>query len=389
MHPAPLKLVIACGGTGGHISPVIAVLNALRDRAAVDATWIGGTWGIERDAAARADVPFHAIQTGKLRRYLSWQTPIDAVRIPIGLGQAYRLLKRLRPAVVFSTGGYVAVPTAVAAAHLDIPVLTHEQTAQLGLATRIIARSADVLALSFPLPMMDDRVRQARVIVTGNPVRDELFTGDAARGAARFGLSSDLPTIYITGGARGSSPVNERIERALPLLLPTMQIIHATGPTEANDDFPRLTKARDALPDEWRARYVVVERLGDELADVYALAAIVVSRSGAGTVAELAALGKPSILIPLPGTGGDEATKNARVLADVGAAVVIPQAEATPELVASRIVALIADADRRQRMRDAARTVAPHHAAETIAAELVRLAGRTQTRDAAVERSLH
>jgi UDP-N-acetylglucosamine--N-acetylmuramyl-(pentapeptide) pyrophosphoryl-undecaprenol N-acetylglucosamine transferase len=372
----PLKLVIASGGTGGHTTPVLAVLAALRARTAVDATWIGGTWGVERDAARTADVPFEAIQTGKLRRYLSWQTPIDAVRIPIGLAQARHLLKQSAPDVVFSTGGYVAVPTAVAAARLGIPVLTHEQTAQLGLATRIIARSATVLALTFPLPAMATPSRHARVIVTGNPVRAALFTGDAARGAARFGLMRDLPTIYATGGARGSSPVNERIEGALPLLLPSMQIIHATGPTDANGDYPRLMRVRNALPGEWRARYVVVERLGDELPDVYALASLVVGRSGAGTVAELAELGKPSILIPLPGTGGDEATKNARVLADAGAAIVIPQSEATPELIASHIIALMNDPARRTRMSDAARTIAPDNAAEKIAGELLHLAGR-------------
>jgi UDP-N-acetylglucosamine--N-acetylmuramyl-(pentapeptide) pyrophosphoryl-undecaprenol N-acetylglucosamine transferase len=372
----PLKLVIASGGTGGHTTPVLAVLAALRARTAVDATWIGGTWGVERDAARTADVPFEAIQTGKLRRYLSWQTPIDAVRIPIGLAQVRHLLKQSAPDVVFSTGGYVAVPTAVAAARLGIPVLTHEQTAQLGLATRIIARSAAVLALSFPLPASAHRSGHARIIVTGNPVRAALFAGDAARGAAQFGLSPDLPTVYATGGARGSSPVNERVERALPLLLPSTQIVHATGPTEANGDYPRLMRVRDALPDEWRARYVVVERLGDELPDVYALASLVVGRSGAGTVAELAALGKPSILIPLPGTGGDEATMNAHVLADVGAAIVIPQAEATPELIASHVIALMNDPARRTRMSDAARTVAPDDAAEKIADELLRLAGR-------------
>jgi UDP-N-acetylglucosamine--N-acetylmuramyl-(pentapeptide) pyrophosphoryl-undecaprenol N-acetylglucosamine transferase len=372
----PLKLVIASGGTGGHTTPVLAVIAALRARTALDATWIGGTWGVERDAARTAGVPFHAIQTGKLRRYLSWQTPIDAVRIPVGFAQVRHLLKQIAPDVVFSMGGYVAVPTAVAAARLHIPVLTHEQTAQLGLATRIIARSADVLALTFPLPDAANLRGHARVILTGNPVRAAIFAGDAARGAARFGLSRDLPTIYATGGARGSSPVNERIERALPLLLPSMQVIHATGPTDANGDYPRLMRVREALPDEWRTRYVLVERLGDELPDVYALASLVVGRSGAGTVAELAALGKPAILIPLPGTGGDEATKNARVLGDIGAAIVIPQVEATPELIASHAIALMNDHARRTRMSDAARTTAPHDAAEKIADELLRLAGR-------------
>jgi UDP-N-acetylglucosamine--N-acetylmuramyl-(pentapeptide) pyrophosphoryl-undecaprenol N-acetylglucosamine transferase len=369
-----LKLVIASGGTGGHISPVIAVLTTLRERCAVDATWIGGTWGIEREAAARAGVPFIPIQSGKLRRYLSWQTPIDAIRIPFGYMQAYRHLKHIRPAVVFSTGGYAAVPTALAAARLGIPVLTHEQTAQLGLATRIIARSAAVLALSFPLPEASQYDRTARVIVTGNPVRALLFGGDATRGAAHFGLSPELPTIYVTGGARGSSPINERIERALPLLLPSMQIIHATGPTDANGDYPRLQAIRANLSDEWRGRYIVVETVGDELRDVYALAALVIGRSGASTVAELAALGKPSILIPLPGTGGDEATKNARVLADAKAALLLPQSEATPELLASHIIALLNDHARRAQMSAAARSLAPPNAAEKIADALIALA---------------
>ncbi|HEY8292795.1 MAG TPA: UDP-N-acetylglucosamine--N-acetylmuramyl-(pentapeptide) pyrophosphoryl-undecaprenol N-acetylglucosamine transferase, partial [Thermomicrobiales bacterium] len=345
----------------------------------VDATWIGGTWGIEREAAARAGVPFIAIQSGKLRRYLSWQTPIDAIRIPFGYAQAYRHLKHIRPAVVFSTGGYVAVPTALAAARLGIPVLTHEQTAQLGLATRIIARSAAVLALSFPLSEASQFDGKARVIVTGNPVRALLFGGDAARAIAQFDLSAALPTIYVTGGARGSSPINERIERALPLLLPSMQVIHATGPTDANGDFPRLRAIREKLPDDWRGRYVVVETLGDELRDAYALASLVVGRSGASTVAELAALGKPSILIPLPGTGGDEATKNARVLADAKAALLLPQSEASPELLASHVIALLNDHARRARMSDAARSLAPSNAADKIADALLDLANRAMS----------
>jgi UDP-N-acetylglucosamine--N-acetylmuramyl-(pentapeptide) pyrophosphoryl-undecaprenol N-acetylglucosamine transferase len=369
-----LKLVIAGGGTGGHISPAVATVAALRGRCQLETLWIGSTWGVEREAAREAQIRFAQIQAGKLRRYLSWQTPVDAVRIPVGIAQAHGALKRFRPDVVFSTGGYVAVPTAIAAARLGIPILTHEQTAQLGLATRIIARYADVLALSFPLPLDSDHVGKAKVIVTGNPVRPTIFNGDAARGAARFGLSRDLPTIYVTGGARGSSPVNERIEQALPLLLPFVQIIHSTGPTDANGDFPRLIEVKKRLPEEQRRRYVVVERVGDELADVYALAALIVGRSGASTVAELAVLGKPSILIPLPGTGGDEATKNARVLADAHAAILIPQSEATPELIASHILALKNDPDRLARMGDAAHALAPRDAAHRIADEIIALA---------------
>ncbi len=371
-----LRLVIAAGGTGGHISPVLATLAPLRARGPVEATWIGGTWGIERGKADEAGVPFVAIQTGKLRRYLSWQTPPDLLRVPLGFAQAWRALARLRPDVVFSTGGYVAVPTALAAARRGIPVLTHEQTAQLGLATRIICRVADVLTLSFPTVPDGTVIGKARVIHTGNPVRPELFDGDAAQGAAHFGLSPDLPTIYVTGGARGSTPINIRLEAALPQLLTHMQIIHATGPVEANDDYAKLRRVRDALPEELRRRYAVVETTGAELRDVYALATLVVGRSGAGTVAELAALGKPSLLIPLPGTGGDEATKNARVLADAGAALLRPQTEVTGDSLAADALALIRDPTKLAAMRAAALALAPTDAASALADAILALANQ-------------
>lgn len=369
-----LRLVIAAGGTGGHISPVLATLSALRARGVVEATWIGGTWGIERAKAADAEVPFVAIQSGKLRRYFSWQTPLDLARIPFGVAQSWRALGKIQPDLVFSTGGYVAVPTALAASWHHIPVLTHEQTAQLGLATRIICRTADVLALSFPVIPIGGKVGRAQVIHTGNPVRPEVFGGDAARGAACFGLSSNLPTIYVTGGARGATPVNVRIEAALPALLPHLQIIHATGPAEANGDYAKLRRVRDELPEDLRSRYAVVETIGAELRDVYALAALVVGRSGAGTVAELAALGKPSLLIPIPNTGGDEATKNARVFADSGAALLRAQADVTGETLARDILALIKDPAKLKRMQDAALTLAPPDAASALADALLALA---------------
>lgn len=372
-----LRLVIAGGGTGGHTGPAVAVLAALRERGPVEATWIGGTWGIERDRARAAGVPFVAIQTGKLRRYLSWHTPVDAARIPLGVGQAWRALRRLRPQVIFSTGGYVAAPTAFAAARLGIPVVMHEQTAQIGLANRLIARYANILALSFPVVPDGATVGKARVLLTGNPVRKEIFGGDAARGAAHFGLSPDLPTIYATGGARGSSPVNHLIEDALPKLLPHAQIIHATGPIAANGDFPRLTRIADNLPESQRGRYVVREMIGEDLRDVYALASLIVGRSGAGTVAELAALGKPSLLIPLPGTGGDEATKNARILADAGGAEVRPQAGLTSDALAEDILRLLKDPAALARMGDAARTIAPHDAADRLADAILHLVERS------------
>ncbi|MGH2559296.1 MAG: UDP-N-acetylglucosamine--N-acetylmuramyl-(pentapeptide) pyrophosphoryl-undecaprenol N-acetylglucosamine transferase, partial [Thermomicrobiales bacterium] len=326
-----LKVVIAGGGTGGHVLPAVAVVHELHARGVpLSCLWVGSSAGVEREAADREDIPFAAIQTGKLRRYLSAKTATDAFRIPVGFGQAFRVLRWFKPDVVFSTGGFVSVPTVLAAARLA-PILTHEQTAILGLATRINLRVADVLAVSYPESVQLAGNRQDRAVVTGNPARASLQSGVDSRGLSRFNFSPDLPLIYVTGGARGASPVNHRIAALLPNLLDRCQILHQTGPASVNDDARTLRTRWETWPEHRQRRYHVVEFIGDELPDVYAAASLVIGRAGAGTVAELAFLGKPSILIPLPGTGGDEQVRNAAILSNAGASAVILQDQATPE----------------------------------------------------------
>ncbi len=371
-----VRLVIAGGGTGGHVLPALAVVEELRRRDAVaDLLWIGSTSGIEGELAAANDIPFVTIPTGKLRRYFSIQTAADAVRVPLGVAAARRQIRRFRPDVVFSTGGFVSVPTVVAAKRVA-PVLTHEQTAVLGLANRLNLRFADVLAVSYEQTASAARSRHPHVIVTGNPVRSNLAGGDRARGLARFGFSPDLPLLYVTGGARGASPVNRRVAALLPDLLRTTQVLHQTGPASANADLASLNATRDAWPAELRARYAATEFVRDELPDVYAAASLVLGRAGAGTVAELAFVGLPAVLIPLPGTGGDEQNANARVLANAGGAVVLPQDEATPEHLGQTLQTLLADPERLSTMGNAARTVARPDASGLLADELLALAER-------------
>jgi UDP-N-acetylglucosamine--N-acetylmuramyl-(pentapeptide) pyrophosphoryl-undecaprenol N-acetylglucosamine transferase len=362
-----VRLIIAGGGTGGHVLPAIAVIDELNSRDAVEALlWIGSHGGLERAAATGAGIPYQPIETGKLRRYVSFQTVTDAARIPIGVAQARRLVRRFRPSVVFSTGGFVSVPTVVAARG-RAPIVTHEQTAILGLATRINARFANTLAISYESTAPSAQRLHRRVVVTGNPVRGFLAGGDADRARGRWGFDPSLTLLYVTGGSLGASPLNQRIAKLLPELLHHTQVLHQAGAATFNSDAASLTQARDAWPAELRARYQVVEFVGDELADLYAAADLVIGRAGAGTVAELAALGKPSILIPLPGTGGDEQTRNARLLAEAGAAVLIPQAEATPERLRHEILSILADAGRRGAMAEAARSVGRVDAAARLA----------------------
>lgn len=368
-------MVIAGGGTGGHVQPAIAVYQRMKASTDVDALWIGSHNGVEQPAANRSGIVFTPIQTGKFRRYLSLRTPIDLLRIPIGIVQAARALQRFHPDVVLSTGGFVSVPTIIAARLLRIPSLTHEQTATIGLATRINARFASVVALSFEQSRRQLNASHARVIVTGNPIRATLFDGSASEALRSFGLSIDLPLVYVTGGALGAHAINDAIRNALPDLVSITQIVHQCGAASGNGDFPRLIEARAALPTKLRSRYVVCERIGDELADLYAAASLVVGRAGAGTVTELAALGKPSILIPLPGTGGDEQTVNARILADAGAAILLPQTELTSARLFAEIRALLGS-DRLPELRQAALSCGQHDADERLAAAILALAGQ-------------
>lgn len=370
-----LRLVIAGGGTGGHVLPALAVMEELRERdLALRPLWIGSTAGVERESAQRAGIPYQAIATGKLRRYLSAQTPVDAARIPLGALQAWRHLRRHRPHVVLSTGGFVSVPTVVAAAR-QAPILTHEQTAILGLATRINARFADVLAVSYDETAAVATSRHQRVVVTGNPVRASLQRGDARRGRAHFGFSEDLPLLYVTGGARGATPLNERIAALLSNLLHQCQILHQTGPASANADAAHLARLREDLPEPLRARYHVLEFVRDELPDVYAATDLVLSRAGAGTVAELAYLGKPAVLIPLPGAGGDEQTRNGRLLAEANGAILLPQDQATPERLQEVLTSLLGDRERLATMGRQARQIGRPDAAARLADDLLSLAG--------------
>jgi len=372
----PLRLMIAGGGTGGHVLPAVAVIEELRGRNLdVEMLWIGSHAGVEKSIAASNDVDFRAIQTGKLRRYISGKTVVDAFRVPLGTAQAWTHVRKFRPHVIYSTGGAVSVPTVIAGSRMA-PILTHEQTAQIGIANRTSARFADVFAVTFEDTVPLATQIHTDVVVTGNPVRSSLTGGSRDQAYAHFGFSPELPVVYITGGARGASPINERLESVLTRLLANMQIVHQVGPASANGDAARLRTLRQSWPDAIQRRYVVEEFIGAEIADLYAITDLVIGRAGAGTITELSYLGLPSILVPLPGTWGDEQRKNARILSSIGGALTLEQEAATPDRFASEIEQLIADSARLRTMSDATRTTSRPDAAFRLVNELLKLAGR-------------
>ncbi len=374
------KILITGGGTSGHISPALALVEALRQlEPEAQFLYIGSKNGLERGLAEAQQIPFAAISTGKLRRYLSFENLIDQTRIPIGIGQSLTQIRRFRPDVVVATGGYVAVPPVLAAAMLRVPILIHEQTVQIGLANRINARFASKIALSWAgaLESLAPKYR-AKAWLAGNPVRAAIFGGDGENARQFFGLSDEnLPTIYVTGGSLGARIINRAVEEALPELLQSARIIHQCGQQPASDeqDFDRLTRAAALLPAELRARYALTRFVKSEINDVFALADLVVSRAGASTVTELCALGKAALYVPLVPTGGDEQTKNARMCEQIGAAQILLQSEISGTTLLEKVRNLLADGARLERMGLAAKTLAKPDAARDIADAVLELVG--------------
>jgi UDP-N-acetylglucosamine--N-acetylmuramyl-(pentapeptide) pyrophosphoryl-undecaprenol N-acetylglucosamine transferase len=369
-----LRIAIAGGGTGGHTSAGLAVAAALRERGCRDIHWIGSRGGIEGRRVPEAGLPFHAIPVGKLRRYWDWQNVPDLVwRMPSGIVCSWRLLRALRPSLLFATGGFVALPPAAAARALSIPIVVHEQTAVPGLANRIIGRFASRIAVSFPSSA--HQFPSERIAVTGNPLRPELVDGSRAAACRRFGLDPALPIVYVTGGAQGSHRINRTVGEALPALLEHCQLIHQCGNNRETGDRSWLESRASALTEHLRRRYTLIAHVGAELRDVYAAAELVVGRSGAGTVNECNHLGKPAIYIPLPGASGDEQTANARLVESAGGAVLVPQTTLTTARLVDLVTRLLGDRGALDKMGERARTLAVPDAADRIARVIFEAAG--------------
>lgn len=369
-----LRVVIAGGGTGGHTSAGLAIAAALRQRLGdrLELLWVGSHRGLEAERAPAAGVPYRAIATGKLRRAWTAENLVDLfIRVPAGLGQALGVLRRFSPHVVVATGGFVAVPTALAAWLLKLPLLIHEQTAVSGLANRLTARLARRVAVTFPASAA--HFPPEKVVVTGNPVRPELTRPERSGAAGRLGLDPALPLVYVTGGAQGAHRINRAVGEALPRLLAAGQLIHQCGENVYDDHGWLLGRARD-LAEPLRSRYRLFPFVGEELADIYAAASLVIGRAGAGTVNELCHLGLPALLIPLPGAADDEQTANARLLVEARAAVLLPDAELSPERLAETVLGLLGEPARLKSMGEQARALARPDAAERLVELILDLA---------------
>ena len=376
-----LRILITGGGSAGHISPALAVIQTIKDIAATppEFLYLGGRHGLEEEQVTRAGIRFAGVATGKLRRYFSWQNFTDALRVPLGILQSLGIVRRFRPDVVFSTGGYVSVPPVVAARLLGIPILIHEQTVQVGLANRIAARCATKIALSWASALADlTPAAQRKAFIAGNPIRPEVFGGDKDQAQRFYELDDEeLPCLYVTGGSQGSRLMNRAVEESLPELLKVCRIVHQCGkqPEGVEQDFDRLEIAARNLPAELARRYRFTRYVREEINHVFAWADVVLGRAGAGTVSELCNLGLPAVYVPLVPTGGDEQTRNAQMCADRGAAIIIKQSELNSAKLLAALPPLLSDKPQLEKMSAAALTLAKPDAARVLAQTILGLGG--------------
>lgn len=310
------KIILTGGGSAGHVTPNLALLPQLQAEG-IEVHYIGTADGIERTIVSeRSDITYHVISSGKLRRYFSWKNFTDPFRVLRGMFQARRIMREVKPAAVFSKGGFVSVPVVIAAHGKHIPVVTHESDYTPGLANKINAKFADKICVTF-----EDTLSHvgAKGVHTGTPIRPELYEGDKARGLSFLGFDDKKPILLVMGGSLGAAAVNDAVRAALPKLLASYDIVHLCGKGKVEESL--------AQPGYRQFEYV-----NEELPDVFAATDIVVSRAGANAVFEFLALSKPALLIPLPRSAsrGDQIL-NAGYFARKGFAMVLEQESLTPE----------------------------------------------------------
>jgi UDP-N-acetylglucosamine--N-acetylmuramyl-(pentapeptide) pyrophosphoryl-undecaprenol N-acetylglucosamine transferase len=352
-------VVFTGGGTAGHVFPGLAVAAELARRWDGRIVWIGSRNGPERALVEAAGIPFRAIPSGKLRRYRSLENLTDVFRVVGGLVASLAALAAERPSLVFSKGGFVSVPPVIAARLLGIPAYTHESDVDPGLATRINARFCErVLVSHAATSAFFPPAQRGRVVVTGNPVRAAIYAADAAEGRRFAGCAATDPLVLVLGGSSGSAFLNGLVAgAATELCADGIRIVHQTG--DGKQGAAGVSGCR------------VIPFIGAELPHLLAAADLVVCRAGANTLAELAALGRPSLLVPLSASGsrGDQ-LRNAESFRAAGAAEVLGEEGANPAVLRDRVRALLADPARLVAMGAAARALAPADPAALIAGML-------------------
>lgn len=359
-----ITIMMTGGGSGGHIFPLVAVARELKkisqnENTAFNFVFVGPLMnkGMFKEEGFTAK---HLI-TGKLRRYMSLHIFLDAGKLFIGFFQAFYYILATRPKLVFSKGGYGSFPTVVMGRLLGIPVISHEADKVPGLANKILAAFSNKIVVSFPgeYPEFD----ASKIIHVGNPVRD-MHNGKKENAIKKFSLDPKRPVVLAIGGSQGAAQINDLVLDILPELTKKYEIIHQTG--RRNADIEK--RSQEILPAENKGFYRSYDFLNEAMMqNAYIASDIIISRAGAGSIFEIALVGKPSILIPLKRDPSGHQKKNAEEYERSGACISLVSSEATPELLLENIRSLFNNQEKRERMSKAAKEFSRPDAAEKIA----------------------
>ncbi len=322
-------IVLTGGGTAGHVTPNIALIPRLKELG-YQISYVGSYEGIEKKLIEELGIPYYGISSGKLRRYFDLKNFSDPFRVLKGFGQARKLLKELKPDVVFSKGGFVTVPVVIAAKKCRIPAIIHESDMTPGLANKLCLSSAAKICCNFPETV--NSLPKDKAVLTGTPIRQELMDGDKETAREFCGFTDEKPVLMVIGGSLGAASVNENIRKILPELLKDFQVIHLCGKGKTDESL----KSTEG--------YVQFEYIREELPDLFALADIVISRAGANAICELNALKKPNLLIPLSANAsrGDQIL-NARSFERQGFSMVMEEEEITEQSLLEAVHKLYAN----------------------------------------------
>lgn len=361
MTGTDMDVVLSGGGTGGHVYPALAVASELQ-RLGASVRFIGTASGPEARLAPAAGLPFEAIESSGFDRSRIVSLVSGVARNARSALRVSRDFKRSRPCAVVAFGGYVAIPVGIAARLRGVPLVLHEQNSVAGMTNRFLSRWADAVAVTYP-ESVASFAHPDRVTVTGNPVRDEILDADRVRCRTALGFSDDEVILVVFGGSAGARRINTGVLSAAPRILDnrSVRVVHVTGPGEYEAVSEQAIAA--ALPPErWE-----LHGYRDDMPTLLAAADLVVARAGATSIAEITALGIPSVLVPYPFATADHQTKNARSLESSGAAVVVRNDEVDTARFSDVVVDLLGDPARRATMSAAARGLGRRDAAGEVA----------------------
>lgn len=331
-----VKIVFSGGGTLGPVTPLLAVAQAYREKyPETEFVWVGTANGPERELIEKNNIKFITLTAGKWRRYFSVLNIFDIFRFAFGFLEAIVIIIREKPALLISAGGYVSVPLHWAGTMFGIPQWIHQQDFQVGLANQLMSKTAKIITVALKKNLSAFNIKKS--VWLGNPVRPELFKADKSSAKQKFGIKSDLPVVLAMGGGTGSLKINQMVVESIQHLKGFCEIIHLSGKERSQDLVDHAAKYFD--------HYHRYQFLTEEMADAYALADIVISRGGFGSISEIAALKKTAILIPKPG----HQFENVKFIADDHAAIFIDERVSDGLYLAKIIKELLnSDIERRQ-----------------------------------------